>query len=177
MTKDLETRLKNTIDTYSDFPKPGIAFKDIMPVLRNPELLADTIDALAELFTDNTVDVVAGPESRGFLFGVLLAQKLGVPFVAIRKPGKLPGEIVSRRYDLEYGHDEVQIQANAVKRGDRIAIVDDLLATGGTAAASVALFESVGATVRAMAFVVELPGLHGRDMLDGQIVHSLIQYS
>ncbi len=176
MSTNFETRLHSAIGTYPDFPKPGIEFRDIMPILRDPALLREVIDALSEEYDIDNIDAVAGPESRGFLFGILLAQKFDVPFVAIRKPGKLPGEVESQTYELEYGRDEVQIQRGAISPGDHVVIVDDLLATGGTAEASAELIEHMGGIVEGMSFVIELPLLEGRKKLGARAVHSLMSY-
>lgn len=175
MPATLEHRLKNAIIDVPDFPKPGVVFKDITPILRDPLLRKDTIEAFSERYRERDVTAVAGPESRGFIFGVLLASELGVPFVPIRKPGKLPRPTYSQSYELEYGTDELQIHKDAVTSGDNVVIVDDLLATGGTALASWQLIEKAGARVEEAGFVVELEALKGRQHLGNRAIHSLAQ--
>lgn len=169
-------RLKARIRDIPDFPKPGILFKDITPLLRDSAVLKLTIDHLSQPFRDSRVTAVAGMEARGFVFGSLVAWELGVGFIPLRKPGKLPYEVKSIEYDLEYGSATLEIHADAIGPEDRILIVDDLLATGGTALASCRLVESLGAEVVACAFVVELSELDGRTALAQWDVHSLINY-
>jgi adenine phosphoribosyltransferase len=176
MFKTIETRLREAIVDYPDFPKPGVLFRDAMPVLLDSELRHDTIEVLCERYYPLGVTAVAGSESRGFLFGVLLADRLEVPFVPVRKPGKLPGDIVRQRYDLEYGSDELQIQQGVLNDRDRVVIVDDLLATGGTAEAASELVEQTGAEVVENAFVIELVDLNGRKKLGERAVYSLVKY-
>ncbi len=176
MPQTLEARLREAIIDVPDFPKPGILFKDITPILHDPTLRADTIVAFGEQYTDSGVTAVAGPESRGFIFGVLLAEHLGVPFVPIRKPGKLPRDVYRQTYALEYGTDELQIHQDALREGDRVAIVDDLLATGGTAEAACHLVEQSGAEVVGSSFVIELAELEGRKKLGQCAVYSLVTY-
>lgn len=176
MTKNLEQRLRNAIIDVPDFPKPGILFKDITPVLHDPALRADIIEAFRERYCERGVTAVAGPESRGFLFGVLLASELGVPFVPIRKPGKLPRPTYSQSYELEYGTDELHIHQDAVTANDNVVIVDDLLATGGTALASWQLIEKAGARVEEASFVIGLAALKGRRAMGKRAVYSLTTY-
>ncbi len=176
MSETLANRLRETIIDVPDFPKPGIVFKDITPILEDPELFADTIGALHDRYADRGVTAVAAPESRGFIFGAPLAISLGVPLVLVRKPGKLPRETISQTYDLEYGTDQVHIHADAVRPGDNVILVDDLLATGGTAAAACELLERAGASVEEAAFVIELNDLNGRQKL-GRQVFSLVRYT
>lgn len=159
-----------------DFPKPGIVFKDITPLLKDPTALGLCVELLAHRFEGKGVTVVAGMESRGFIFGVPVAQKLGVGFVPIRKPGKLPAETVSVEYSLEYGTDRLEMHKDAVGKGDRVLIIDDLLATGGTAQATARLIRSTGAEVAGAGFVVELGFLSGRALLPDLDVCSLIEY-
>ena len=168
--------LKEFIRDVPDFPKPGIVFKDITPILLNPKALSHAIDGLADAFRESGVTKVAGIESRGFIFGVPVSERLGVGFVPIRKEGKLPAKVISHTYALEYGEGVVEIHDDAVGPGDRVVIVDDLLATGGTAEAAVYLVRRLGAEVVGLAFVVELGFLGGRAKLDGVPIDSLITY-
>lgn len=168
--------LRKLIREVPDFPKEGINFYDITTLLKDPTGLEESIDALTEACRGMNIDAVLGIESRGFIFGAPLAYQLGVGFVAVRKPNKLPAETVSMSYDLEYGTDTLEIHKDAIGKGDNILIVDDLLATGGTAKAAVDLIESVGAKVAGLLFVVELDFLNGRSKLNGYDVRSLIQY-
>lgn len=165
--------LEQLLRDVPDFPKPGILFKDISPLLASPEGLRESIKQLAKL-DFGKVDKVAGIESRGFLFGTPLAIELGVGFVPIRKPGKLPWNTRSIEYDLEYGTDTIEIHEDAVPTGERVLIVDDLLATGGTMAASCALVEAIGAEVAGCAFLVELGFLQGREKLPNRKIESLV---
>ncbi|MFW5750885.1 MAG: adenine phosphoribosyltransferase [Planctomycetota bacterium] len=159
-----------------DFPKPGIVFKDITPLLRDPAALAQTLDALAESFTDAGISRVAGIESRGFIFGVPLALRMGCGFVPLRKPGKLPWTCSRREYELEYGRAALEVHADAVDANDRVLLVDDLLATGGTMAAGVHLIEALGATVVGASVVIELAFLDGREKVSCP-VHALLTYA
>jgi adenine phosphoribosyltransferase len=169
-------QLKKLIREVPDFPKPGINFYDITTLLKDGEGFEMTIDALEELCRGLNVDTIIGVESRGFIFATPLAYKLGVGFIPVRKPKKLPAECVSVSYDLEYGQDTLEMHKDAVGEGHRVLIVDDLLATGGTARAVVDLVEGVGGTVAALLFVVELDFLNGRSKFEGHQVHSLIHY-
>jgi adenine phosphoribosyltransferase len=176
---DLKTgaeSLKAHIRDVPDFPKPGILFKDITTLLRHPRALRQCLDLLTVQCGDLAIDHVVGIESRGFIFGSALADRLGVGFVPARKPGKLPAKVVKCTYDLEYGTDCVEMHADALEKGQRVLIVDDVIATGGTAGAVGKLVESMGATVAAFAFVVELSFLNGREKLGGREVRSLIVY-
>jgi adenine phosphoribosyltransferase len=168
--------LRSYIRDVPDFPKPGIVFKDITPLLREPRALSQTFASLAEPFRDEKVNLVAGIESRGFIFGAAVAQILGAGFIPIRKPGKLPWTKRSHEYALEYGTDTLEIHDDAAGPGDRVLVIDDVLATGGTAAAAHALITACGAEVVALGMVIELEFLEGRRKLDGAMVHSLIQY-
>jgi adenine phosphoribosyltransferase len=158
--------LKNSIRTISDWPKPGIMFRDITSLLQNPEAFKQCCDELYERYKDVKIDAIAGIESRGFIFGSVLAYKLGVSFVLIRKPGKLPGEIEREEYDLEYGSDAIEIHKDAIKKGDKVLVVDDLIATGGTVCAAVNLVRKLGGEVIECAFIIDLPDLKGKDKLD-----------
>lgn len=168
--------LRKLIREVPDFPKPGINFYDITTLLLDPDGLRKTIDALEERCDCDNVDVVIGVESRGFIFAVPIALRLGAGFIPVRKPKKLPAEKVSVSYALEYGEDTLEMHKDAVGQGHRVLIVDDLLATGGTARAVVDLVESVGGTVAGLLFVVELDFLNGRSKFDGYDVQSLIHY-
>lgn len=161
----LEQRIRETIRDVKDFPKPGILFKDITPILEDPELSASIVDYLAGHYADQHIDAVVGVESRGFLYGMPLAIKLKKPFITVRKKGKLPYQTVSYKYDLEYGSAEVEMHVDAVKKGWRVLIHDDLLATGGTAAAAAELIKLEGAEVAGFAFLVELGFLGGQQKL------------
>lgn len=158
-----------------DFPKEGIIFKDITPLLGNAEALVATADLLAEPFRDKGVDLVAGIESRGFIFGTMIAERLGAGFVPIRKPGKLPAETISRSYDLEYGTATIEIHTDAIQRGQKVLMVDDLLATGGTMQAACEVVEELGGDIVGCSFVVELAFLPGREKISAYPVHSLMQ--
>ena len=168
--------LQSKIRDIPDFPKPGIVFKDIMPLLADPDSLRATIDRLAEFAEPRRPDLILGAEARGFILGGALAYRLGCGFVAARKPGKLPWETVSAEYELEYGRDALAIHEDAIRAGQRVLAVDDLLATGGTARAKIDLVEQLGGEVVGLAFVIELEFLNGRDRLEGYDVLSLIQY-
>ena len=168
--------LKKYIREVPDFPKPGINFYDITTLLKDAEGLEMTIDAMTEQCRGMLIDTVVGIESRGFIFGAPLAYQLGTGFIPVRKPKKLPHETASVSYELEYGTDSLEIHKDAVGQGHRVLIVDDLLATGGTARAVVDLVESVGGKVAGLLFVVELDFLGGRQKFDGYDVQSLIHY-
>ena len=168
--------LKKLIREVPDFPKPGINFYDITTLLKDPTGLEETIDALTEACRGLNIDTVIGVESRGFIFGAPLAYQLGVGFIPVRKPKKLPSDTVSVSYDLEYGTDTLEMHKDAVGDGHNVLIVDDLLATGGTARAVVDLVEGVGGKVSALLFVVELTFLNGRSKFVGHNVKSLVSY-
>ncbi len=168
--------LRSLIRDVPDFPKPGILFKDITPLLRDPGGLSGAIDALHRAALPLKPDIVAGPESRGFIFAAPLALRLGAGFVPIRKRGKLPWRTVAETYDLEYGKDTVEMHADAVQKGQRVLLVDDLLATGGTMAACCRLVENAGASVVGCHFAIELRFLAGRSKLAPRPVHALIAY-
>ncbi len=169
-------RIHSRIRDIPDFPKPGILFKDITPVLSDPLALKEAVALLSAPFVDGGLTAVVGMEARGFIFGALVAQTLGVGFVPLRKPGKLPATVRSIAYDLEYGSATLEVHADALNSDDRVLIVDDLLATGGTAAASCELVEALGARVAALAFMVELKGLGGREKLAPYSIHRLLEY-
>lgn len=172
----LAADLARTIREVPDFPKPGIAFKDITPVLLDAPLFRRTTDALASAFRDAGVTHVLGIESRGFIFGAPVAQALRVGFVPLRKPGKLPHSRVSERYDLEYGSDALEVHQDALGVGDRALIIDDLLATGGTAAAALRLVARCGADVAGVGVVIDLSFLPWRDRLKGCTVQTLVSF-
>ncbi len=167
--------LKDHIRSIPDFPKPGILFYDISTLLANAAAWRHCVDELAEAVAPHKPDMLVGIESRGFLTAAPLALKLGCGFMMVRKKGKLPGETIRHTYDLEYGTDTIEIQSDAVTDGQRLVVLDDLLATGGTAAAAITLLRGVGADVRAAVFIVELNFLNGRDKLDLPIT-SLVGY-
>lgn len=168
--------LKDTIRDVPDFPKKGIIFKDITTLLKNPESLSLAAEELFNLAKNKKITKVAGIESRGFILGGLLAQKLNAGFVPIRKPGKLPAETISESYSLEYGTDSIEIHKDAIEPGDVVLLHDDLLATGGTMEAAVKLVEKLGGKVVQISFLIELNFLNGRNKLKNYEVHSLIQY-
>jgi adenine phosphoribosyltransferase len=162
---ELRTRLLARIRDVPDFPNPGIVFKDVTPLLADAEAFAATVEGLAAPFRTRPPDKVAGIEARGFIFGAPVSQLLGVGFVPVRKKGKLPGDVVAASYDLEYGSATIEVTADAFARGDRVLVVDDVLATGGTAAATVQLVRQCGAEVVGVAVLMELGFLQGRDAL------------
>lgn len=168
--------LKTKIRDIADFPKPGIVFKDITPLVQDPATLKTCIDALITPFKDSNITAVAGMEARGFIFGSLAAWELGVGFIPLRKPGKLPYDVQSVDYALEYGNASLEAHIDAVTEGDRILLVDDVLATGGTAKASCELVEKLGGEVVACAFVMELSFLKGREQLTDYSLHSVMTY-
>jgi adenine phosphoribosyltransferase len=169
---DLATRIRDV----ADFPSQGIVFEDITPLVADPGSLKESIDQLADWARPRRPDVVLGAEARGFIFGGALAYILGCGFVPARKPGKLPWQTVSATYALEYGNDTLEIHADAISEGQRVIVLDDVLATGGTAKAKIDLVEKLGGTVVGALFVVELTFLSGREKLVGYDVHSLIEY-
>ncbi|CAL59396.1 Adenine phosphoribosyltransferase [Mycoplasmopsis agalactiae] len=168
--------LKKYIRDVKNFPKPGILFKDISPLLADGEALNYTITSMAEVAKD--VDVIVGPDARGFLFGTPTAAVLKKPFIMVRKPGKLPGKVISREYDLEYGNNILQIQADFIKKGQTVAIVDDVLATGGTIKAIIKLLKEQGAIIKKVIILLELTDLNGRDSIneDGIEIVSLVKF-
>ena len=168
--------LKSLIREVPDFPKPGINFYDITTLMKDGQGLAETIGGLVAAARTAPVDVVLGIEARGFFFAPAVAVALGVGFVPVRKPKKLPAQCVAEEYALEYGTDTLEIHADAIEKGQRVLIIDDVLATGGTAAAVAKLVDRVGGTVSGLAFVIELDFLDGRSKLPGQNIHSLLHY-
>ena len=176
MNNDEIESIRQAIRDVPNFPKPGILFKDIMPLLGNGPLFAKTINILADRYRDQRIDTVLGIESRGFIVGAALAYRLNAGFSAVRKPGKLPYDTHSATYDLEYGTDSLEIHTDAVRAQARVVIADDLIATGGTAAATAELVSRLGAKVVECAFVIELSFLKGRDKLRPYDVFSILQY-
>ena len=172
----MSKKLEDYVVTIPDFPEPGIMFRDITSVIQDPDGLKLAVDGLAGLLEDVDFDLVIGPESRGFIFGVPVAYLTGKGFIPVRKKGKLPRETISRKYDLEYGQAEVEIHRDAIKPGQKVIIVDDLMATGGSAEAAAKLVEDLGGQVVRMLFVMELAGLKGRERLKDYDVESLIIY-
>jgi len=173
--KELEEKIQEKIRSIPDYPKKGILFRDITPLLRDGPLFGACIDAIAEHF-EGRVDAVAGVEARGFIIGSAVAYKLGKGFIPIRKEGKLPYDKVKKTYSLEYGEETIEIHKDALAKGERILLVDDLLATGGTAKASCELIESLGGKIAGIAFIIELTDLHGRDKLSDKEVFTLAKY-
>jgi adenine phosphoribosyltransferase len=169
-------RLKARIRDIPDFPKPGIVFKDITPLVKDPSVLRLAIHQLLHPFLGEDLTAVVGMEARGFIFGSLVAWELGVGFIPLRKPGKLPYDVQSISYDLEYGSTSLEVHVDALGKEDRVLMIDDVLATGGTASASCALVEKLGAEIAACAFVIELDALQGRKKLDNRRIHSLLHY-
>ena len=168
--------IEDYIISVPDFPKPGILFRDVTGILGNSKALRLTLDTLYRMLDNYEFDAIAGLEARGFLFGVSVAEHFGKPFIPVRKKGKLPRETVSVEYDLEYGSASIEIHKDALKAGDRIVIVDDLLATGGTAKAAIKLIEKLGGKIECCAFVIELFDLKGREVLDGYRVETLTKF-
>lgn len=170
-----DQQIRSSIRDVPDYPKKGILFRDITPLLKNQELFLSCIDEFARRLDGRDIDFVAGIEARGFIIGTALAMRLGKGFVPLRKKGKLPYKTIEAQYDLEYGSATLEIHADALEKGDKVVIVDDLLATGGTAEAAVKLVGMLGASVVALVFLVELEGLGGRAKISSDVI-SLIDY-
>jgi len=168
--------LKKLIREVPDFPKPGILFYDITTLLKDPIGLRQAVDALADHYVGRRIDRVVGIEARGFIFAPMVAYRLNAGFVPVRKPRKLPADVASASYDLEYGKDSLEIHRDALRGSDEVLIVDDLLATGGTARAVAGLVESLGARVAGLGFLIELEFLNGRAKLEGYNLHSVLKY-
>lgn len=168
--------LRDHIRVIADFPKEGISYKDVTTLLKNGEIYREAINAFVEKIKPWRPDVIVGPEARGFLFGAPVAYALGVGFVPVRKPGKLPAKTVSETYALEYGFDTLEVHEDAIQSGERVVIVDDLLATGGTMQATANLIQKIGADVVGMGFLIELAFLNGREKLIDYPVFSLVEY-
>lgn len=169
-------KLEDYITSIPDFPEPGIVFRDVTSILQDADGLKLAIDSLQELIGDKEFDVIAGTESRGFIFGVPIAYNMHKEFVPVRKKGKLPRETVAAEYDLEYGSAEIEMHKDAIRPGQKVVIVDDLIATGGTVEASIKLIESLGGIVVKVIFLLELKGLNGREKLKGYDVAAAISY-
>jgi len=172
-----DAEIAAAIRSIPGFPKPGVVFRDITTLLKDPRRFADAVDGLLAPFTNVGVDKVASVEARGFIFGAALALRLNAGFVPIRKPGKLPAEVLRREYALEYGSDAVEIHRDAISPGDRILVHDDLLATGGTIHAACGLIDELGGKIVGLSFLIELTFLNGRQRLDRYPIHSLVHYS
>lgn len=168
--------LYNLIRDVKDFPKEGIVFKDIAPLLQSGEGLKQSVDEIADKLETVEFDLVVGPEARGFIFGVPTAYKLNKGFIPVRKPGKLPYECISETYDLEYGTSTIQMHIDAIEKGQKVVIVDDLLATGGTTKAMIDLIEKMGGEVVKIVFLIELEFLKGREILEGYEIESILKY-
>ena len=166
--------LSDYVASIRDFPTEGILFRDITPILQAPEAFRTATKMLAEYGRKVGADVIVGPESRGFIFGCPTAVEMGIGFVSVRKPGKLPRETISCKYDLEYGSNEIFMHKDAIKPGQRALVIDDLLATGGTAKATAKMIEELGGVVAGFAFIIELEGLPGREALQGYDVYSIL---
>ena len=176
-TTDVVANVKSKIRSVNDFPKKGIIFRDITTALKEPEVLKEMIDYLCDQFKDVKIDYIAGIESRGFIFGMPMAYKLNAGFVPIRKPNKLPAETISQEYQLEYGTDKIEIHTDAIKEGDNVLIVDDLLATGGTAEAACKLINKTGGNLVGIAFLIELEDLKGREKFNKDLkIVSMLKY-
>jgi len=175
--KSMEAMLRENIRDIPDFPKPGIIFKDITPLLQNHAAFSATISTLVDRYRDKRIDVVVGIESRGFLFGAPLAHQIGASFVPLRKKGKLPYKTVDMSYDLEYGTATVEMHTDAIGKGQRVLVIDDLLATGGTASAACELVRKLGGELVECAFVVELAFLGGREKIKGVPIYTMVSYS
>ena len=172
MSMDLKAKIRHV----PDFPKAGILFYDITTLLQDPEGFHAAIDSLSVPFIDQGIDIVVGIESRGFILGAVVADRIGAGFALVRKPGKLPSTCVRTTYELEYGSDSLEMHEDAVRPGQRVLIVDDLLATGGTARATIDLVKRLGGEVHALAFLIELVALNGRGRLGNETVHSVLKY-
>jgi len=176
MGRGLEDRLREAIRDVPDFPKPGIMFRDVTTLLLKPDLVVEAIDAIWSRFADEGVSHLAAVEARGFVVGAALALRTRLPLVLLRKPGKLPSHCLSEDYDLEYGRATLQVHDDALRESDRVLVVDDLLATGGTAAASGRLIRRCGATIAGYGFIAELAFLSGREKLADAPVHAILMY-
>ncbi|AGB41760.1 adenine phosphoribosyltransferase [Halobacteroides halobius DSM 5150] len=167
--------LAEKVRTISDFPKEGVQFKDITTLLKDADAYQEAIDRIADRYQEEDIDLIIGVEARGFLIGAPLALKMNKGFVPVRKPGKLPGDIATKEYDLEYGSDTLEVHRDSIEEGQNVLIVDDLLATGGTVAATIDLIEEIGGNIIEIAFLMELEALNGREKMKGYDVFSLIK--
>jgi len=172
----MHDNLKQFIRDVPDFPLPGILFRDIAPLLENGEAFQSALEHFHQMLKEEKIDKIVGIESRGFIFGSPLASRLGVGFAMARKQGKLPGEKISICYDLEYGTNTIEMHSDSISEGERILIIDDVLATGGTAGATISLVEQLGGKVVGLAFLIELKSLKGRTSLPGHTVYNLLEY-
>ena len=168
--------LKDYIASVQDFPIEGILFRDITPLMANGEAFQEACNRIRDFAQSKGATVIVGPESRGFIFGCPVAKDMGIGFIPVRKPNKLPRETVSIKYDLEYGSNELQMHADSIKKGDKVVIIDDLLATGGTVEATIKLVEKMGGEVVDCSFLIELSDLNGRDLLKNYDVYSVMKY-
>ena len=168
--------LKESIRTIPNWPKPGIMFRDITSLIENPEAFNHCIELFKKQYQNKKITKIAGIESRGFIFGAALARELKLPLVLIRKKGKLPGEVVSQEYELEYGTDQIEIHKSSIKEGENILVIDDLIATGGTVCAACKLVEKLGGKVASVAFVIDLPELKGKEKLQGYDIFTLVEF-
>lgn len=168
--------LKDYIASVQDFPIEGILFRDITPLMANGEAFQEACNRIRDFTQSKGATVIVGPESRGFIFGCPVAKDMGIGFIPVRKPNKLPRETVSIKYDLEYGSNELQMHADSIKKGDKVVIIDDLLATGGTVEATIKLVEKMGGEVVGCSFLIELSDLNGRDLLKNYDVYSVMKY-
>lgn len=169
-------QLQDYVRSIPDFPKPGIVFRDVTTILQDADGLQLAVDSVRKMLRDKEYDVVIGSESRGFIFGVPVAYAEHKAFIPVRKKGKLPGETISAAYDLEYGTAEIEIHTDAIRPGQKVVIIDDLIATGGTTGAMIKLIEQLGGEVVKICFIMELAGLRGRELLAGYDVESVISY-
>ncbi len=168
--------LKATVRSIPGWPIEGVIFRDLTTLMKDPEALRESCDILVDRYKDEKLDKVIGIDARGFVFGAVLAYKLGVGFIPVRKKGKLPAETIEESYSLEYGSDTIEIHKDALDQGDRVVVVDDLIATGGTAGATVKLLNKLGADILECAFLIELPDLKGRDQLDGCKIFTMMEF-
>ncbi len=175
MAKNIEN-LKSLIRDIPDFPQEGILFRDITTLLKDPQGLKEIIDIFSDRYREKGIKYVLGADARGFIFGAAIAYNIGAGFIPVRKKGKLPYKTISASYELEYGSNTIEIHEDALEKGDRVVLIDDLLATGGTAKAMVDLVNQLGGDIEEVAFMIELEGLNGRDKLDGENVFSVLKY-
>lgn len=176
MSSNTTVELRDFIRAIPDFPKPGILFRDITPLLSHPPAFRQVVDMLCERYSEKNIDTIVAAEARGFIFGAPMAVQMGIPFVPIRKPGKLPYESMKHEYALEYGTDTLEMHIDAISEGHRVLVVDDLLATGGTVNACCTMVEKAGGEVVECAFIIELEGLGGREKLTPRPCFSLLAY-